>query len=331
MENVWQWVAYGLIMILFGLIGVIFIRWRMGRILGSSEITLRTLPHRIGEFIFAAIIVFGVTVILGETTLLSKIYHRQIFRFFISNISDPKFLRETLTKEKLRELRFVVSQAVFGPKLQTGPGSFLDVLENKILPTLDQPMRHNLEVYYVQEVEELQGQRVLKVVQIVTCTYKNPFESPIEFCQPIENTLPAVRGIDVKDLLKVTKFMVNGENLRFDLEIETVDTSEYKFSGKECFSIEDSVHVEMEIEKIMPYRSDRIYFFMQIPTQNMKFTYKYPETFKIQGWGFGMEDKPAKQDVDKRGFAVWNYQGWLFKNQGFFVYWSVPGTDTKQK
>lgn len=298
----------------------------MGGGVGMYFVILRMEPKdvwvRIAEILLTGLFLSGLALLLGETGLLSKFFHREIGRTFTERIFSQEYMKETFCKDKRRGIRNAAVESLCPDTLVKGPDGLLEVLDTHIYPMIERPMRYNLDVTYHQKVEEIGGKKIIKINHTYFSVYKNPFVKPIVDRLTFENVLDAISGINPEELLKIVKFKVNKRNITFPLEMTANTDGTYTFRGSVEIPIAEKVPVEIELQKIQPYTEhDYIAVWMPIPTRDMIFRYKHPGTFvsQHQFFGFGEEEDP--KITAQPDYEVWSYKGWLLKKHGLLVYW----------
>lgn len=316
------WITASLLVTGIGIGGVFVMRYFLGKILNEESHVVKTFYIHVGEFISSALIVFGVTFLLGETELLSKYVQRKTGRTFIDIITQPEYLRKNFNNNRIKEIRIAATQALCIAPVDTGSGSFLNLIENTIYPMLDNPLRYDLEVYYGQQITKVKGKDVLKITHISKWTYKNPRSVPIVYPQIFQNKMEPIDGIKPKDLFKITEFKVNGKQQQFKWSMDLLPDHRYLFSGKWNIEVKEKENVDVELkqEKFIPYQ-DHFTLWMEVPTKNIKLTYKHPDNFEPRIYVFGLGEKDVILETEESDLHVWKYQGWLLKKHGLLLYW----------
>lgn len=320
-----HWLMLSASCIVIGVCGVLVMRTYMGKFFGgekSAWIPQRVWWVHLTEIVCVGLVVFGLTLLLGESGLFSNFFRRQIGDIFVSINTDPAYMRQNLLPERIREIRIAATEALCQQYVEKGPGSFLELIENDIYPTLDAPVRENLDVYYEHKIIEVGGERALKVYQVSKWTLRNLSTNPIEYVQKVQSTLDPVEGVEPQDLFKIVKFAVGGRDREIYTEPVRTGDERFVFNWSYSFTISGSEEVMVIIERIIPF-TNTFTLWMMAPTKGIRFAYRHPPSFRPSIYVFGLGDEPVRLLESTGDYHVWIYRGWLLKKHGVLLQWSL--------
>lgn len=326
MEPKWVWLAVSAGALVVGVSGVVVLWSLLDKIFKKDESAWRVLKRfwwiHFWEVMLCALVVFGLTGLLGESGVLSEFFKDQVADVFTGIYTDPKYMREHVSPEKIKEIRIVATEALCKVPVEKGPGTFLDLIDNEIYPTLDAPLREGLDVHYEQKIIDVHGGKALEIYNRISWTYRNLSTETILYPQEIQNTMEPVAGITPQGLFTVIKFTVDGETIDLGLKPQAMEDGRFLFKGSYDVRIEETKQVTLITKKIIPL-TDHFTVWMNVPTKGVKLTYRHPANFKPRVYVFGMGDGGLKQIEETPERTVWEYDGWLLKKHGVLLNWVI--------
>jgi len=313
-----------LILVLVGAMGVLLVRYQLGKIFGNKEIQpiLRLWSIQFFEVLCSALIVFGLAGLLLETPIFSNFFERSIGRIFTRTLTDPSYLRESFSTDRLKQIRNSSIEALAKQPVEAGRGSLLELIENKILPWLNEPIRENLEIRYEQQIINVGGVKALKVYQSTSWNFKNLTNEPISYTQLVDNILEPLPGVKPEDLFRIIKFKVGDQDLASVLRLEKMEDGRFRFKGKFDFKIMGTADVIMVFEKIVPL-NDHVTIWVTMPTKGLRFLYIHPPNFKPSIVVLGLGDSGPDLIESRETSKLWKYDGWLLEKHGIVLTWSI--------
>jgi hypothetical protein len=107
------------------------------------------------------------------------------------------------------------------------------------------------------------------------------------------------------------------------MKIDKLEDGRLHFEGFHDFLIENTLHVELIIESIIPF-DDKFIFWVNLPSKGLRVIYRHPRGLLPRIYVFGMGELVPELVVSERDLHEWRYDGWLLPRQGFVLSWSSP-------
>ena len=280
------------------------------------------------RFVLHAYLAFSLVTVCFEVPFFRNIIRREVLEVFSAEkfLRDVDFVHKYFSKEDIRDFRTVMTKALAGRVFRHGED---DLLDSVIYPRLEGPIRSDLTITREQSlvriptggscffVEETQSVNV----------HAHSTMSPIPL--PLYTEVDTISGIPDSLLYQLVYFKIDGKSLNPPPSFNIRSSGKIViFDGRTHRNVKDDENWEWKTRKHIPL-TDKWISWLSLPTKGVKIKFGYsglkidPQLYLfVMGPEDPTEVEPEVPSL--RGTREWDYDGWLFRNQGWVLSWNIP-------
>jgi len=314
-----------------GFLGCIVLRGELVKRVGTGSNLTKLHWIHLGDFVSSALIVFGVTLFLGDIGVLRPYFEKQLSNTLFGMTESPEFLRKNLGEEARRSLRKTTIFSLCKEARLGADDPFYKVIENDILPMLDGPIRENHIISYDHKIVSIDGRERLQITRTDEFTMKNttakpklPYKQRFKIVSQREGKFPYF----VKEKVM---FKINDKKVKFPYSIDRDSTGDFVIiDGDTILEIEDKLDIFFSYTLIDTLiDNDHFGVWELYPTRNIKVQYTHDKRFKPELYLFALADFGPSFPRDRikvnsdSTYHEWKYDGWLLQKHGVLLTWKL--------
>lgn len=247
-------------------------------------------------------------------------------------LQDADYLRRTFGETQLSAFRRATIRARLPERSVTD--SQIAVFESEVIPSFAGIVRRNLIISRTYEEHwSKTGMLCFRVVEETSVEMIPPGPDG-KADLPVFASMDTIAGMDAASLYRLISFKIDGKSVDLSVMMDPEMDGTITFDGRKSRIVSKPEKWEWTAEKYVPL-DDQMSAWVSLPTQDVEISLHYPSIPlepRLLWFAAGQKNPDDARPVGlPPGSRRWKYDGWLLKQHGWLLGWTLEESWTKRQ